>query len=72
MHKDSKDFISWNGDPKGFFSVKSAYGLLANQGTGPSDDVFRLLWKTKAFPKALIIAWRILLDRIPTRHNLVV
>ena len=72
MHKDAKDFISWNGDPKGLFSVKSAYGLLANQGTRPSNDVFRTLWKTKAFPKALVTAWRILLDRIPTCQNLMV
>ena len=72
MHEEAKDFISWNGDPKGFFSVRSAYDLLANQGIRPSYDVFRLLWKTKAFPKALVITWRILLDRIPTRQNLVV
>jgi len=37
LYKDSKDFITWSGDPKGIFSVKSTYGLLASQGTGPCN-----------------------------------
>jgi len=50
--------------------VKSAYALLDCQSNGPMDGVFSLLWQAKAFPKALITAWRILLDRIPTTYNL--
>ena len=70
--KDAKDFITWSGDSKGLFSVKSAYGLLTNQVSEPSNVVFSLLWRTKAVPKVLTTAWRILLDRIPTYQNLVV
>jgi len=29
-----------------------------------------LLWKTKAFPNVIVTAWRVLLDRIPTRVSL--
>ena len=68
--KDSRDFISWSGDSKGMFSVKSAYGLLANHDSAPSNVVFCLLWKTKVVPKVLTTAWRILLDRISTYQNL--
>ena len=71
LNKDSKDFITWRGDPKGVFSVRSAYDVLTNQGSGPDKDVFSTLWKAKAFPKVLCTAWRILLDRIPTYQNLV-
>ncbi|XP_068477341.1 uncharacterized protein [Phaseolus vulgaris] len=70
--KDAKDFITWSGDSKGLFSVKSAYGLLTNQVSEPSNAAFSLLWRTKAVPKVLTTAWRILLDRIPTYQNLVV
>jgi len=35
------------------------------------DGVFSLLWQAKAFPKVLIPVWRILLDRLPTTHNLI-
>jgi len=41
FHKESKDYITWRGDAKGVFSLKSAYTMLANQGIGPSNDVFR-------------------------------
>jgi len=70
LYKDVKDLITWRGDSKGIFIVKSTYSLLTNQDTGPSSDVFSLLWKTKAVPKVMITAWRILLDKIPTRRNL--
>ena len=70
LYKDVKDFITWRGDTKGIFTVKSTYNLLTNQDTGPNSDVFSVLWKTKALPKVMITAWRILWDRIPTRRNL--
>ena len=33
-------------------------------------EVFKLLWKAKAFPNVVTTAWRVLLGRIPTRMNL--
>jgi len=70
LYKDSNDYIAWRGDSKGFFFVRSTYALLANQGNISKNGVFSLLWKTKALPKVLITVWRILLDRIPTSHNI--
>jgi len=46
--------------------VKSAYRCLNNQPSGYMDDVFNLLWQSKATPKALTTTWRILLDRVTT------
>jgi len=45
--------------------------MLDNQPNGYMDDVFNLLWQSKETPKALITAWRILLDRLPTSNNLI-
>jgi len=71
LHKDIHDLLVWGGDPKGVFTVKSAYALLDCQSNGTMDGVFSLLWQAKAFPKVLIPAWRILLARLPTTHNLI-
>ena len=35
-----------------------------------SIEVFQLLWSLKVPPSTLVCAWRILLDRLPTRANL--
>jgi len=37
----------------------------------PTQKVFRLLWNLKIVLSAIICAWRLLLDRLPTRVNLV-
>ena len=69
--KDSFDQLLWKGDQKGTFSVKSAYSMLANHQIPASrESVFSLLWQAKAMPKVLTTAWRILIDRIPSRVNL--
>lgn len=44
MNMDSKDQIVWVGDITGVFSVKSAYGCLANQSNDLTNEVFSSLW----------------------------
>ncbi|XP_068486340.1 uncharacterized protein [Phaseolus vulgaris] len=71
LSKDTSDQLLWKGDQKGMFSVKSAYSVLTNHQTPASkESVFSLLWQAKAMPKVLTTAWRILIDRIPSRVNL--
>ncbi|XP_068487113.1 uncharacterized protein [Phaseolus vulgaris] len=70
--QEIQDRLVWREDPKGAFSVKSAYQTLTKQiSTGSMDSVYSVLWQAKAMPKALITAWRVLLDRIPTNANLI-
>jgi len=70
--KDSHDHLVWRKDPTGIFSVKSAYSILANhQATSTMEGVYSILWQAKASPKALLTAWRVLHDRIPTIVNLI-
>ena len=55
----------------GAFSVKSAYAWLSNQDSGTRVGIFKMLWQTIATPRAQTTAWRILLDRLPTKNNLI-
>jgi len=72
LYQDAQDYLFWKEDSKGMFSVKSAYSLLAQHQTHEvMDNVFGLLWQSKATPKTLVTAWRILLDRLPTNDNLI-
>ncbi len=66
-----KDSLTWNGDDDGKFTVKSAYLILNSQSNNARHNVFSLLWRAVATPKALMTAWRILLDRLPTLDNLI-
>jgi len=72
LYQDAQDYLFWKEDPKGMFSVKSAYSLLVQHQTHEAtDNAFGLLWQSKATPKILVTAWRILLDRLPTNDNLI-
>jgi len=71
LNKDSEDIIEWNGDPKGVFSVKSAYLTLFNYPNGSSPNVFPLLWQAKVVPKDVCTTWRVLIGRLPTYDNLI-
>jgi len=69
---DVQDRLIWRGDPKGVFSVKSAYSIMAHHlANGTMDNTFGILWQVKAMPKALITTLRVLLDRFLTSVNLI-
>ena len=70
MRRNDVDVQVWGKEEPDLFSVNSAYECLAKQSRGTQSDVFNLLWKTKAFPNVIVTAWRVLLDRIPTRVSL--
>jgi len=39
--EEAEDHLLWRGDPKGIFSVKSAYSIMANhQHSGIKEKVF--------------------------------
>jgi len=68
--KEEKDDKVWRGDESGCYTVNSGYECLAKDEWAPQIDAFKYLWKSKAFPKVLITAWRVLLGRMPTRECL--
>ncbi len=70
LRREKKDGHTWGSEDERCFSVKFAYACLANQGRGPHLEVFKLLWKAKAFPNMVTTAWRALTDSLPTRERL--
>lgn len=71
-----EDSWVWRGDPSGVFSVKSAYMCLleGESALGAMSDVqvstLGRLWLSLAPPKVIAFSWQLLLDRLPTRDNL--
>ena len=70
MCKEAQDHLIWRGDPKGMFTVKSTYSIMTNH-VDTRGCVFSSLWQAKAKPKVLTTAWRILLDKVSTRANII-
>jgi len=68
--KDEKDPLLWSSEAPGCFTVSSTYKCLVKTVRGPQIEVFKYLWKAKTFPNVMFTAWRMLLNRIPTRSCL--
>ena len=67
MNREEKDLQVWGSEESGLVFVNSAYECLAKHAKGLQHDHFKCLWKVKVLPKVITIAWRVFLDRIPTR-----
>jgi len=52
------------------YTVKSGYCVLNKEDLLQCSEVYKVLWSLKIVPSTMICAWRLLLDRLPTRHNL--
>ena len=60
----------WGKEVPGLFSVNSANECLAKHDRGNQSEVYKLLWKVKAFPNVVVTAWRVLMGKLPTRMSL--
>jgi len=67
LDREMKDCMTWKGED---FSVKSAYECVTKSDSCNKSIIFEHLWMSRAFPNVQITAWRVLLDRLPTRINL--
>ena len=61
----------WGGNNSGKFSVRSTYECQVVRNPGENHDLFNLIWRVKAFPNVRFTAWRIILNKIPTRFSLI-
>jgi hypothetical protein len=74
---DAEDRWGWRPDEGKSFTVKSAYDivsdmLLPKEYLSTAQDLsFKVLWKCMAPSKVTGFAWLVLLDRVPTRVNLI-
>ncbi|XP_057780019.1 uncharacterized protein LOC130998624 [Salvia miltiorrhiza] len=66
-----EDTMCWNFDPRGVFSVKTAYLLsLGYYENNPNQSWSRLVWSNSLPPKIKVFVWRALNNIIPTGANL--
>jgi hypothetical protein len=70
------DRWKWNPGADDGFSVKSTYMFLDHLLLGGTTRssletfVFNFIWKSGVPSKVSALSWQVLLDRLPTRHNL--
>jgi len=67
---EGQDGLLWEGNNQKAYTVKFGYSVLNREDLMHTPEVFRLLWGLKIAPSAIICAWRLLFDRLPTRVNL--
>ncbi|XP_057456557.1 uncharacterized protein LOC130747595 [Lotus japonicus] len=60
----------WVKERNGLYSVHSAYESIADNGFSEDEFVFRIVWKILAPSNAQALGWKILINRIPTKDNL--
>lgn len=61
----------WAEDNQSVYTINSGYKVLNKENQMQSIKDFKLLWSLKTTPLALVCVWRVLLDRLLTRANLV-
>nr|KYP42867.1 hypothetical protein KK1_035714 [Cajanus cajan] len=65
-----EDKWSWIGAPERVYTVSSAYKILRNDIIFASNVIFQWIWTSIAPTKVSSFAWRVILNRIPTKDNL--
>lgn len=65
-----RDARIWVAEPEGVYSVCSAYKVIQGHNVLNLDPIFRLIWIAAAPSNVCAFAWRVLLDRVPRRLNL--
>ncbi|GKV26407.1 hypothetical protein SLEP1_g35721 [Rubroshorea leprosula] len=65
------DRWEWTHDKRGQYSTKTAYSLLSlEQGEVNEAKTFKRIWNPSLPSKISAFSWQLLLDRIPTKANL--
>lgn len=68
--RDKKDAWFWIKESDGQYSVSSAYEVLFEPNGELEEFCFKTLWKILAPSNALAVGWKVLINRIQTRDNL--
>jgi len=65
-----EDRLVWVDKDYQDYTVKSGYSILNGESLMQTLEIFKLVWSLNVAPSVLVGAWRLLLDRLPTRSNL--
>ncbi|XP_058758447.1 uncharacterized protein LOC131631698 [Vicia villosa] len=76
LNANSEDVIVWPFDVSKCYTVRSGYDLLQQQQQGGELDICRkqgleYIWASKVPSKLKFFYWRVILDKLPTRNQLV-
>lgn len=69
--RGKKDSWVWIKEGDGRFSVKSAYETIAGSNPEMDSYIFQSLWRAWAPSNAAALGWRVLINRIQTKENLI-
>ncbi|GKV15235.1 hypothetical protein SLEP1_g26034 [Rubroshorea leprosula] len=64
------DKWEWVHKRDGKYSSSSAYSLLSNTQQNPNEKFFKRIWNNNIPSKIATFNWRVVLDKIPTKKNL--
>jgi len=53
------------------YLVKSAYNIIRNINIDEDVDLYGQLWKIKVLPSTLHFAWKLMINKVATRDNLI-
>jgi len=70
IKQESHDRVIWATEDGVVFSVKSTYRALQTSTLSSRSQAMEMLWNIKVVPNALMLAWRVLKGKVPTRTNL--
>ncbi|KAH1212636.1 hypothetical protein GmHk_14G040786 [Glycine max] len=66
-----KDTLRWTAEPSSLYSTRSAYRLIITANSNhPQANIYKTIWRLNIPSRAAIFAWRLIKNRLPTRHNL--
>jgi len=67
---EGNDRLKWVDNDQQEYFVKSGYRVLNKEELMQMSEEFQVLWSLIITPSVAVCAWRLLLDRLPTRDNL--
>ncbi|GLT48447.1 hypothetical protein SLA2020_220710 [Shorea laevis] len=65
-----EDYCVWKHNPKGKYTVASAYNFINQTQDNGFDTHYRLIWDNNLPMKISAFAWKALQNKIPTKENL--
>jgi len=71
LYPNISDRWVWLQDPPAGYTDRGAYDLLTTQETPMVEPATELVWHNQVPLKVSVFAWRLVLDRLPTKSNLV-
>ncbi|XP_021751015.1 uncharacterized protein LOC110716678 [Chenopodium quinoa] len=61
----------WIPDSRGRYSIKSGYwSQFEEEGAGGGVCFWGKYWKVRLWPKILLFGWKVIRNKLPTKHNL--